>query len=286
MLIASIHDYPGRPGLFHRKVEALVRLPERQREREAGRRVGFWGQPDQKTMDIIHGAGFDFLDLDIDLGSPPAGLVPKAYCHIIQDIVNNALRFRDGLGLIVATSGPDKCDQGRDARDLLSRLGFAVLDASNLQGRPLRPALISTARGPLKERVVRIMELVYRPLTAAEEAWYRANQCEPSCNFHGVPPQDIKLLALFPEDTHIQGWTRLVEQGIPGRTDLEWQVDNDVPTVYFTQTFCNKELLARFLAERGNGLHVDGHGAVTGSVRAKLEAFLWMRAGRSRGVSG
>jgi hypothetical protein len=154
---------------------------------------------------------------------------------------------------------------------------FNLIDATNFCMEPFRPLLISTAKGSLKERVGRIMELCYKPLTSKEKKYYMENQIKARFNFHGVPPQDIKLLDIFPDETHIYGWTRLVELGIPGRIDMEWTIDNGVPTVFFTQNFCNKELMGKYLAKKYNGLHIDAHGKLNASVSAKLEAFIKLR---------
>ncbi len=287
MLLENIHQYfrPSVGGIetdvniYHQHILSFAL------NGNSNKKIAFYGQPDQRTMDIFKNAGYSFLDLDIDFKHPKEKIVPEVYCHIIRDIINNAIYLRDEIEYVVCTTGQDKCDQGRNVRDLLSEMDFKVIDGSNLNPTPLRKPIISQSRGPLKHRVIRIMELIYNPLTLDEEQHYLENQCEPSFNFHGVPPQDIDLLSLFPEDTHIQGWTRLVEMGIPSRVDLEWKVTNDMPTIYFSQSFCNKQLMAEYLSNKNNGLYIDGHGAVTGSIRAKLEAFLRLRRNNSNNLS-
>lgn len=239
-------------------------------------RVGFWGQPDQRTMDILAAHHFTFIDLDIPRASQqPSLAIPQTTCHIIQDIVVNAWALKDRLDFLIATTGPDKCEQGRNVAAILASEGFPVINATNTNAFPLRPALISNAAGPLAPRINRIMELIYKPLTREEEAYYQERQIKhPSFIFHGVPPRDLSLLDHFPPHTRIEGWTKLVELGIPGRVDLEWQVFPSVPTVFFTQSFCHKEFLAAYWAKRTRGLHIEAHASMTSSTEAKLQAFI------------
>ncbi len=298
MLLANIHDFianikrfdqtitqesnsiSGQNQLIQNQDSLLpfynkIRLLAQQGQSE--KKIGFYGQPDQNTINLFQSKGYSFIDLDVNMQSPDHKIVPEAYCHIIRDIVNNALYLKKDLDYIIGTTGPDKCDQGRNIRDLLSRLGFEVIDASNINIKIIREPIISQACTPLKARVIRIMELITNPLSDKEKKYYLANQCQPRFNYHGVPPYDIQLLDLFPDDTHIEGWVRLVEMGIPLRADQEWHIHHDVPTVFFAQSFCNKQMIAQCLAKENNGLYLDGHGHVTGSTKAKLEAFIKLR---------
>lgn len=238
--------------------------------------LGFWGQPDQAAMDIFSQNGYTFIDLDIPRPDNicPA-FVPQTTCQIIQVILANACALRERLDFILAATGPDKCEQGRQTAEILESLDFPVINASNTNKTPLRPSLISNARGPLGPRVSRIMELAYRPLAKEEEIYYQSRQIkEAEVIFHGVPPADLSLLELFPDNTRIEGWTKLVELGVPGRVDLEWRIAPQLPVVFFTQSFCHKGLLAAYLAKSTGGLHIEGHGAITGSTEAKLQAYL------------
>ena len=56
--------------------------------------------------------------------------------------------------------------------------------------------------------------------------------------------------------------------------ELECFVDEGVPTVFFTQSFCAKQDMAHYLAERHRGLLVDCHREVNDSILAKVEAFI------------
>lgn len=252
------------------------------KERTEHNCIGFWGQPDQETMDIFAACNFKFIDLDIprDNNACPS-FVPQTICQIIQNIMANTHELKDSLDFIVATTGDDKCEQGRNAAAILSNEGFRIINATNTNRTPIRPCLLSNAAVPLRHRINRIMELIYSPLTKEEEIYYTARQIqEPAFVFHGVPPADLSLLELFPSNTRIEGWTKLVELGIPGRTDLEWQIDPQFPTVFFTQSFCHKELPAVYWAKQRGGLHIEAHGAITSSTEAKLQAYLGL-AGKS-----
>ena len=69
----------------------------------------------------------------------------------------------------------------------------------------------------------------------------------------------------------------LDEAKVPADIELEMFVDEDVPTVFYAQAFCSKTHLAKFLADKYNGLYLDIDDKVTNSVKAKVEAFLNLR---------
>ena len=95
--------------------------------------------------------------------------------------------------------------------------------------------------------------------------------------FWGVPPNDLEVLRLFPDETHVYGWTRCVEAKVPADLELEMFVDPDVPTVFYAQAFCSKTALAKYLANKYNGLYIDIDDYATNSIKAKIEAFLRLR---------
>lgn len=259
-----------------KKKDYYIKLKTLIREKTRYYCAGFLGQPDQETMDIFAAHNFTFIDLDIprENNTCPA-FIPQTTCRIIQNIMANAHELKDNLDFIVAATGDDKCEQGRNAANILSNEGFQIINATNTNKIPLRPCLISNAILPLRYRINRIMELVYKPLSKEEESYYAARQIqEPSFVFHGVPPADLSLLDLFPANTQIEGWTKLVELGIPGQTDLEWRTCPQLPTVFFTQSFCHKELPAVYWARQTGGLHIEAHEAITSSTEAKLQAYL------------
>ena len=65
-----------------------------------------------------------------------------------------------------------------------------------------------------------------------------------------------------------------LEPGTPADLDLEMYVDENVPTVFYAQAFCAKSQLAKYLADKYNGLYVDIDDYASNSISAKIEAFL------------
>ena len=70
---------------------------------------------------------------------------------------------------------------------------------------------------------------------------------------------------------------RCVEQMSPYDLELEQFVDKNIGTVFFAQTFCAKNQLAKYLADKYQGLYIDIDGLSSNSTRAKIEAFLRLR---------
>lgn len=233
--------------------------------------IGYWGCPPRQILGKVGRTHpyDEFVDLDIDLNAPPSGVVPDAYCQIVTNIVDNALHLKKELRLIIAAVGEDKCDGGRFAALILKDLGLPVMEVRNAETER-RPVTIATSGLPLLEKVNRIMDGVRTPSRR------RYRKVKPTHGFWGVPPHDMRLLELFPNTTHVYGWTRCVEAGVPADLELEMQVDPGVPTVYYTQTFCQKTVLARYLAEKHDGLYIDCDGPLTHSVVAKVAAFIRM----------
>jgi len=237
--------------------------------------IGYYGCPPRALL-ARHAAasGASPVDLDIDAGYPDPLILPRTTCQIIKNIIANAVRLRGQLSLIIASVGPEKCDGGRYAAQLLAAMGFRVIEAEYEQAGPPGPVKIALSGLPLREKIIRIMDTVH---TASREAY---PPVAPRVGFWGVPPSDMRILDLFPDDTHVYGWTRCVEARAPADAVLEWYVDPAVPTVFYAQGFCQKAALARFLAERHSGLFVDAvERHISASTRAKIEAFLWLRAG-------
>jgi len=236
---------------------------------ESNKLIGYFGHPPRDVLDAWRARlGLPLVDLDVAIGAPEAGLVPHNYCQIITNIVSTAVELRDRLEVIIAAVGEEKCDQGRFAARLLADLGLAVMETRNPVLAPRRALVIATSRLPLREKIVRIMDTVHTDDPGPYE------QCAPVAGFWGVPPHDLSLLDLFPNETHVYGWTRCVEAGVPADFELECSVDEGVPTVFFSQTFCAKQLLAKYLAHKHGGLYVDADGPINASTAAKVEAFL------------
>ena len=233
--------------------------------------IGYLGCPPRIEMESV-GRKYpydEFIDLDIDMNAPPSGLVPDAYCQIVTNIVDNAVHLKKDLRLIIASVGEDKCDGGRFAALILRDLGFPIVEVRNTETER-QPLMIATSRLPLLEKVNRIMDTVRTPRKKA------FRQVKPTHGFWGVPPHDLSLLERFPNTTHVYGWIRCVEAEVPADLELEMVVDPGIPTVFYAQTFCQKNVLARYLAEKHNGLYIDCDGPLTNSVIAKVEAFIRM----------
>lgn len=235
--------------------------------------IGFWGYPDPE---IILKLKQDFpdakwVDLDVDFGYPDTNILPDAYCKIIKNVVNNAIYLKSDIFKIVATIGKDKCDSGWFAAQVLRDMGFDVIESAYEKLSPRNEIKICTSDLPLIEKVSRIMDSVIKPVDM------NVNKCEAKFGFWGVPPNDLSILELFPRETHVFGWTRCVEAGVPADIKLEMYVNENLPTVFYSQAFCAKSQLAKYLADKYNGLYIDIDDYATNSIKAKIEAFVRLR---------
>ena len=238
--------------------------------------VGFFGAPPRAMLlEEVEKRNARLVDLDIDYKAPTVNLVPKSYCHILRNCVDNAAALGPRLVSVVAAVGKEKCDGGRfTAWILQEKLHVPVLFTECTEMGPARPPHLCEAAGPLKKRVIRIMRSIVEPLTAIEETAASERRCTPTHGFWGTPPHPIEVLDLFPETTHVFGWTRCVEQGRPADLALEMRVPEGLPIVFFSQGFCQKAALAKHLAESRGGIHVDVHDTMNAAVTAKIEAFI------------
>jgi hypothetical protein len=238
--------------------------------------VGFFGAPPRDLMfDIAARHQAALVDLDIDYRAPSSDWVPKAYCHIIRNCVDNAAALKDRLAGVIAATGKEKCDAGRFAAWLIKeRLGVEVLFTECDFMPEAEPALLCECAGPAKKRAVRIMRSIVEPLTLEEQEAASRARCVPTHGFWGTPPHPIEVLDLFPDTTHFFGWTRCVEQGRFADLELETFVPSGLPIVFFSQGFCQKSALARHLALKYGGIHVDVHDTLNAAITAKIEAFI------------
>ena len=251
-------------------------------------KIGFWGYP---PPDVINRVKKEYpsakwFDLDYDFSDkvPDANILPESYCKIIKQIINNSLYFRDEIIKIVAPIGKDKCDSGWFAAQLLKDMGFEVEETKFETFEYRTPVVISTSNMPLYDKVTTITANITEctPLeretkSSISKGGKIYTQCKPKFGFWGVPPNDLEVLKLFPDETHVYGWTRCVEAKVPADIELEMYVEPDVPTVFYAQAFCSKTQLAKYLANKYNGLYIDIDDYATNSVRAKIEAFLRLR---------
>lgn len=235
--------------------------------------IAFWGYPEpcvvEETKKLYKDA--KWVDLDIDFGHPPSRVLPEAYCKIMKNIFDNAFYLRKRIIKILAPIGKDKCDSAFFAAQILKEQGFNVQTTifETFENRRLTP--ICESGLPLRQKV----ELLTASIVGGELP--KVEYAKPRFGFWGVPPNDLGVLELFPDNTHVFGWVRCVEAKVPADLELEMHVDPNIPTVFFAQTFCAKNQLAKYLAQKYNGLYIDIDGYANNSTTAKLEAFLKLR---------
>ncbi len=235
--------------------------------------IGFWGYP---HPELISKYKKDYpnaiwIDFDIDYGFTKQDILPDSYCTIIKNIIDCAFHYKDELITILAPIGKDKCDSGWFAYEVLKDLGYKIESSIFEEKTYKRDIKISTSSLPLRTKIELITKEIYEPQGIEVE------QCKAKFGFWGVPPNDLSILELFPNETHLYGWTRCVEAMAPADVELEMYIDKDVPTVFYSQSFCSKAQLAKYLADKYNGLYIDIDDTVTNSTRAKIEAFLRLR---------
>ncbi|NCO65345.1 MAG: hypothetical protein AUK32_00620 [Candidatus Aquicultor secundus] len=251
------------------------------------KKIAIIGTPDYELL--ARYAGRDFIDLDIGSDAPLSlaeRYIPKIYCAILRTVVSNTMHHRDTIDCIIAEVGEAKCDGARLVCTLLEReLGLTVIRSKQQdKASTPNPAPLSDSDLPLADKLAMIMDsyiakgLAVKGHQPAREYTVLSDE-QFRVGFWGVPPNDFSLLKLFPRETKVLGWTRSVEARVPWSLDYEMRIPDTLPTVFFTQSFCQKSSLARYLATKHNGLYVDMDEKLSASTRAKLEAFLELSAG-------
>lgn len=233
--------------------------------------IGFWGYPNPKLIEEtkIKYPNAEWIDLDIDFQYPDKNILPESYCKIIKNIINNAIELKPIK--ILAPIGKDKCDSGWFAAQILKDLGFNVQESIFEEFTYRQELKICTSNMPLYDKITTITDNIIKTDFTNYE------QCLPKFGFWGVPPNDLEILKLFPNETHVYGWTRCVEAKTPADIELEMFVDEGIPTVFYAQAFCAKAQLAKYLADKYNGLYIDIDDYANNSIKAKIEAFLRLR---------
>lgn len=237
--------------------------------------IAFWGYPHplliKRTKEEYKSAVW--LDLDVDFNIPQTSILPANYCSIIKNIFNNAFFYKERIIKILAPIGRDKCDSALFAAEILKDCGFNI-ETSIFEEKTYKKenAYISKSNLPLKKKV----ELITSNIIECKD-YSNLEKSKTKTGFWGVPPNDLSILELFPDDTHIYGWMRCVEQMTPFDIELEKYVNPNMKTVFFAQTFCTKNQLAKYLADKYKGLYIDIDGISNNSTRAKIEAFLRLR---------
>ena len=236
-------------------------------------KVGIVGVPPLRVISYLDERRAEILDLDAmlvieDMESTVA-MLPRVYCAILRTVVLNAMHL--DLDAIFIDVGPGKCDGALHVATVLEEgLNIPIIRTINNDhksfGHPLCQAEMDTT-----EKFLAITERVKSPLSMD----FPPPPCQPTAGFWGVPPRDFSILSLFPDTTHIYGWTRCMENKTPADHLLEAHFNSDIPTVFFAQSFCPKTALARLLARKHpHALYLDIDVNTGSSAKAKIQAFL------------
>ena len=240
----------------------------------ADSKVGIVGVPPLQVIRALHESQVEIFDLDepqirADM-ELTAAYLPRVYCAILRTVVLNALHLQ--LDMIFIDVGPGKCDCALHvATVLMDMLDIPIIRTRNEDTMAFGTPICQTKMN-LLEKFKTITKGVQYPGPYSLD---KHPPCPATAAFWGVPPRDFSLLELFPDTTHIFGWTRCMENKTPADTRLEEIFNADVPTVFFAQSFCAKTALAKFLAARHpKGLYLDVDVTCSSSTRAKIQAFL------------
>lgn len=214
----------------------------------------------------IHDLDTPMVREDIELTAP---YLPRVYCAILRTVVLNALHLT--MDAIYIDVGPGKCDCALHVATVLEdMLAIPVIKTRNQDkagfGTPICESSLA---------LVQKFETITEGVKNAERPDTQPSPCKPTAGFWGVPPRDFSILELFPDSTHIYGWTRCMENKTPSDHQLELVYNPDIPTVFYAQSFCAKTALARHLAlKHPQGLYLDSDVTAGGSAKAKIQAFL------------
>ena len=215
---------------------------------------------------IIHDLDTPMIKADIELTAP---YLPRVYCAILRTVVLNGLHLT--LDAIYIDVGPGKCDCALHVATVLEDMLAIPIYRTKNEDMTSFGTPISQSRMGLMQKFERITEGVKN----TKEMPCPPAPCKPTAGFWGVPPRDFSILDLFPDTTHVYGWTRCMENKTPADHELELHYNPDIPTVFYAQSFCAKTALARHLANKHpHGLYLDSDVTAGGSAKAKIQAFL------------
>ena len=241
---------------------------------ERRRRIGFVGRPPEEVLAPLR--QHELVDLDNLIPGVPArseSVLPRTTCRIIRRVFDNALAL--DLDEIVIDEGYGKCDSARGLGEVLQGLLSIPIIRTQNDNRVGSGTPISDSDLPVRRKIELILDGLVHP-----QPLDLRPQPNPPAAIWGVPAADLCIYELFPDGAQVAGWTRCLENRTPGDWELEMWAPEGVPTVFFTQTFCPKGVVAQHLARKHDGLFVDVDGVLSQPVRAKIEAFL-----RFRGVT-
>jgi hypothetical protein len=237
------------------------------------KKVGIVGMPPLAVIRQLNDNNVAIHDLDTPLVKADiestAPYLPRVYCAILRTVVLNALNVT--LDAIFIDVGPGKCDCALHVATVLQDMLDIPVHKTINEDRDGFSTPICTTEMDLMEKFLLITEGV----TSAVPSSGNYAPCQPTAGFWGVPPRDFSILSLFPETTHIFGWTRCMENKTPADHELEMIFNPAIPTVFYAQSFCAKTALARHLADKHpHGLYLDSDVTAGGSAKAKIQAFL------------
>ncbi len=238
--------------------------------------VGIIGLPSRSLLEQYRGE--DIVDLDCPLQGTLSydameSRCPKIFCAVLTTCFRNAMLVKPDV--ILADVGPGKCEGARYLctvlEDLLPTTKIITEHNRDSVRRPATTCECYTV--PLRERMERIVDRVIEP----ELPDFPKSGSSPKAGFWGVPPRDFRILDGFPDETIILGWSRCMDSRTPADLGLEMDVPLDIPIVFFAQSFCQKSILAKSLAQKHQGLFVESDEKVDSSTILKIEAFLKLR---------
>ena len=235
-------------------------------------KVGIVGIPPRAIIRQLNQKRATIIDLDepqlaksLDLVD---GYLPRVYCAVLRTVVLNATELN--LDRIYIDTGPGKCDCALHVATILQEtLSIPVIATRNQDMDGVGYPVCQSAM-PLLDK----MSVITRGVQSADPISDPPSPCTATAGFWGVPPRDFSILKLFPNTTHIYGWTRCMENKTPADLALESVMNPEIPTIFFAQSFCAKTALAKHLAsQHPQALFLDCDVSASSSVRAKIEAF-------------
>ncbi len=237
-----------------------------------GKRIGIVGVPPLEVIRELNRNRYTIVDLDEPQLQHPINLtakyMPKVYCAVLRTVVLNVMHLR--LDKIYIDVGPGKCDCALHVATILKDIQDVPIIRTRNQDQEGYGTPICQSHLPLLEK----MEDITRGVQSVDP-YTPCQPSEPTAGFWGVPPRDFSILSLFPDTTHIYGWTRCMENKTPADLTLEYYYNPDIPTIFFAQSFCAKTALAKHLATlHPRALYMDCDVQAGSSGRAKVEAFL------------
>jgi hypothetical protein len=244
-------------------------------------KIGFVGVPPLELINKYKSSFPSSEWIDLDVPRPDINrknsmtYLPETTCSVIQTILSNITALKPEI--LLAPTGASKCDS---MRFLIPIIKMALKEVEIIEcenddkknfGHP-----ICTSGLPLTRK----FDLITANVTNTDPRstdHIALQKTKPVAGFWGVPPYDFSILKLFPNNTHVFGWTRCMENKTPHNLELELYVEPGLPTVFFSQSFCQKNILAKELASIHKGLYVEVDGVMDKSTQAKITAFLELR---------